>query len=126
MEVVTTTSEKYADSFGFTQQEVSEALREYGLQAAEAEVKEWYDGFSFGKKTDIYNPWSIINYLDKRIFSAYWANTSSNSLVGKLIREGSKDVRGKGDTAGREDTGGGGCVIEANRREKGNRLFMIN
>ncbi|MCM1542597.1 MAG: ATP-binding protein [Blautia sp.] len=93
LEVVNTTSTKYQDSFGFTQQEVSAALKEYGISDQEAEVKKWYDGFIFGKQTDIYNPWSIINYLDKRIFSPYWANTSSNSLAGKLIREGSRDIK---------------------------------
>ena len=93
LEVVTTTSEKYADAFGFTQKEVSAALSEFGLSDQEDGVKDWYDGFSFGKKTDIYNPWSIINFLDKRKFLSYWANTSSNSLVGNLIREGSKNVK---------------------------------
>ena len=91
--VVTTTSNKYADSFGFTQEEVSEALKEFGLEDMEGNVRKWYDGFTFGNKTDIYNPWSIINFLDERKLSTYWANTSSNSLVGKLIREGSKDVK---------------------------------
>lgn len=93
LEVVTTTSNKYANMFGFTQQEVSAALREFGLSGMEDNVRDWYDGFTFGEKTDIYNPWSIINFLDKSRFSTYWANTSSNSLVGKLIREGSKDVK---------------------------------
>jgi len=93
LEVVTTTSEKYEDSFGFTQDEVWEALKEYGLYGRRAQVRHWYDGFTFGKKSDIYNPWSIINYLDKRRFSPYWANTSSNSLVGKMIREGSPDLK---------------------------------
>ncbi len=91
--VVTTTSEKYEDSFGFTQEEVWEALKEYGLYEERENVRTWYDGFTFGKKRDIYNPWSIIGYLDKRKFTTYWANTSSNSLVGKLIREGSADVK---------------------------------
>lgn len=91
--VVTTTSNKYTDSFGFTQEEVSSALSEYQLSDMEDKVKFWYDGFTFGKKTDIYNPWSITNFLDEKKFNTYWANTSSNSLVGKLIREGSKDVK---------------------------------
>ena len=73
--------------------EVTAALQEYGLTQKEAQVKDWYDGFTFGSTKNIYNPWSIINYLKKRIFSAYWANTSSNSLVSKLIREGSKDIK---------------------------------
>lgn len=91
--VVTTTSDLYADSFGFTQQEVWDALDEYDLSLKKETVREWYDGFTFGQKTDIYNPWSILNYLKFRKFSSYWANTSSNSLVGKLIREGTADVK---------------------------------
>ncbi len=56
-------------------------------------MKEWYDGFTFGSRTDIYNPWSIINFLDKKRVGTYWANTSSNSLVGKLVREGSRNIK---------------------------------
>ena len=93
LEVVTTTSNKYADIFGFTQEEVSEALKEFGLEDMENCVKDWYDGFTFGNITDMYNPWSIINFLEKKKLSTYWANTSSNSLAGKLIREGSKDIK---------------------------------
>ena len=93
LEVVTTTSEKYSDSFGFTQDEVWEALKEYGLSDDRDRVKSWYDGFTFGQTSDIYNPWSIINFLGKHKLSTYWANTSSNSLVGKLIREGSRSVK---------------------------------
>ncbi len=93
LEVVTTTSEKYADCFGFTEEEVFASLDEYGLSERKQEVKSWYDGFTFGSKTDIYNPWSIINYLDKKKIGVYWANTSSNGLVGKLLREGSKDTK---------------------------------
>ncbi|MEZ3435935.1 MAG: ATP-binding protein [Lachnospiraceae bacterium] len=93
LEVVTATSEKYQDKFGFTQQEVSDALKEYGLSEKEDNVRDWYDGFTFGSQSDIYNPWSIINYLDKKTFSTYWANTSSNSLVGKLIREGNRNIK---------------------------------
>ena len=95
MEVVTTTSEKYSDSFGFTEEEVWEALKEYGLYGERERVKSWYDGFTFGRIRDIYNPWSIINYLDKRMLTTYWANTSSNSLAGKLIREGSAETKMK-------------------------------
>ena len=86
LEVVSTTSEKYATDFGFTESEVYAAMDEYGLTDKEF-VKFWYDGFIFGQIPDIYNPWSIINYLDKKKMMTYWANTSSNSLVGKLIRE---------------------------------------
>ncbi len=93
IEVVTTTSSKYTDIFGFTQQEVSDALYEFGLSEKEEDVKNWYDGFTFGGKTDIYNPWSILNFLNSRKLAAYWTNTSSNSLAGKLVREGSRDVK---------------------------------
>ena len=91
--VVTTTTERYTDSFGFTQDEVNQALKEYGLYEQVAEVKKWYDGFVFGTTKDIYNPWSILNFLENRKFATYWANTSSNSLVEKLIREGSANVK---------------------------------
>lgn len=93
LEVVTTTSEKYAYSFGFTEEEVFAALDEYGLSDRKSDVKSWYDGFTFGGKTDIYNPWSILNYLDKKVFETYWANSSSNSLVSKLLQESGKGVK---------------------------------
>ncbi|MDY3919675.1 MAG: AAA family ATPase [Candidatus Limivivens sp.] len=93
LKVVTTTSDEYADSFGFTEKEVFDALDEYGLSAKKPEVKYWYDGFIFGKQEDIYNPWSILNYLDTGRLAAYWANTSSNSLVGKLLREGNRRIK---------------------------------
>ena len=93
LKVITTTSEEYAESFGFTEKEVFDALDEMGMTENRGRVKRWYDGFTFGSKTDIYNPWSIINYLDTGKFRPYWANTSSNSLVGKLIREGTKNVK---------------------------------
>ena len=93
LKVVTTTSNEYAGSFGFTEEEVFGALDECGLSDKKAEVKEWYDGFTFGNVADIYNPWSILNYLDTGRVTTYWANTSSNSLAGKLIREGNKTVK---------------------------------
>ncbi len=93
LEVVSTTSEKYADSFGFTEEEVFAALDEFGLTDQKQSVKDWYDGFMFGNRKDIYNPWSIINFIDKGKVGAYWANTSSNSLVEKLVREGSRKVK---------------------------------
>ncbi len=93
LNVVTITSNEYADSFGFTEEEVFCALDEYGMSEKKMEVKQWYDGFTFGNVTDIYNPWSILNYLSKKRLAAYWANTSSNSLAGKLIREGDKGIK---------------------------------
>ena len=93
LEVVTTTSNKYADCFGFTEEEVFASLDEFGLSDYKQQVKYWYDGFTFGGRADIYNPWSIINFLDKQRVGTYWANSSSNSLAGKLIREGSSDIK---------------------------------
>ncbi len=93
LKVITTTSNRYADSFGFTEEEVFAALDEQGMPDKKEEVKTWYDGFTFGEKTDIYNPWSIINYLDAGKVGAYWANSSSNGLVSKLLQEGSKRVK---------------------------------
>ena len=93
LEVVTTTSEKYSDCFGFSEKEVFAALEEYALLDRKQQVKEWYDGFSFGKRKDIYNPWSVINFLDKRKAGAYWANSSANSLVEKLLRQGNTGIK---------------------------------
>lgn len=93
LQVVTTTSNKYADCFGFTEEEVLNSLKEYGLEDRKDEVKKWYDGFCFGNMKDIYNPWSILNYLDNRAAAPYWVNTSSNHLIGKLLQEGNKQVK---------------------------------
>ena len=93
LEVVTTTSDKYETVFGFTEEEVFTALDEYGYSDKKEEIKSWYDGFVFGKQRDIYNPWSILNFLDKGKISTYWANSSSNGLVGKLIREGNRSIK---------------------------------
>lgn len=93
LEVVTTTSEKYEECFGFTEQEVFAALDEFGFADRKWEVKEWYDGFIFGRARDIYNPWSILNFLDKGKIAAYWANTSSNGLIGELLRKANKEIK---------------------------------
>lgn len=93
LRVVTVTTDKYEEVFGFTEKEVYAALDEYGLSDKRDEVKDWYDGFVFGVKKDIYNPWSIINYLGKGKADTYWVNTSSNSLAGKLVREGSPKLK---------------------------------
>ncbi len=95
LRVVTTTSNLYADCFGFTEEEVFAALDEYGMSDKKDEVKQWYDGFTFGEHRDIYNPWSITNYLDERRLYPYWASTSSNGLVSRLIRTASADVKEK-------------------------------
>ena len=93
LEVITTTSDKYATAFGFAEEEVFAALDECGYSDRKDAVKRWYDGFIFGEHKDIYNPWSILNFLAKGKIATYWVNTSSNSLVNKLIREGNKRVK---------------------------------
>ncbi len=95
LRVVTTTSDLYADCFGFTEEEVFAALDEYEMSDKKDEVKHWYDGFTFGEYRDIYNPWSITNYLKEKKLRAYWAATSSNGLVSRLIRTASVDVKEK-------------------------------
>jgi len=92
LNVVTTTSDEYASCFGFTEEEVFRAMDEFELTNKD-EVKHWYDGFTIGQLTDIYNPWSIICFLDKKKLKPYWANTSSNGLVSQLIRKGSRDIK---------------------------------
>ena len=98
LKVVTTTSDEYMDSFGFTENEVFDALEECGLASEKEEVKKWYDGFIFGTHEDIYNPWSILNFLDTGKYKTYWANTSSNSLIGKLLQEGNSRIKEKFET----------------------------
>ena len=93
LEVVTTTAGKYETAFGFTEEEVFCALENFGLEKEKEEVKWWYDGFVFGTYKDIYNPWSILNFLDTGIYGTYWANTSSNALVNKLVREGNSEIK---------------------------------
>ena len=94
LEVVTTTSEKYASCFGFTEKEVFASLDLMGLGSEKAGVKKWYDGFTFGNYTDIYNPWSITKFLStKGRYSAYWVDTSGNGLINSLVQEGSASVK---------------------------------
>ena len=91
--VVTTTSNQYETAFGFTEGEVFNALDEQGLSEKKQEVKSWYDGFTFGDSRDIYNPWSIINYLKYKKFTTYWADSSSNGLINNLIQKGSPYIK---------------------------------
>lgn len=93
LKVVTTTSDEYGTSFGFTTDEVLASLEEFGLSEEKEKVQNWYDGFSFGKHSGIYNPWSILNYLDTGFFMAYWANTSSNTLVSRLLQGANPDIK---------------------------------
>lgn len=93
LKVITTTSEKYKTAFGFTEDEVFDALEEFGLQDQKDEVKKWYDGFRFGDRDSIYNPWSITQFLDEKRLAPYWMNTSSNQLVSNLIQKGSPRIK---------------------------------
>ena len=93
LNVVTTTSREYETCFGFTEQEVFWALETMGMSEEKQLVKSWYDGFVFGSRKDIYNPWSITNYLDKKQLRPYWADTSSNGLINRLIRRSSPEIK---------------------------------
>ena len=92
--VVTTTSEMYATAFGFTEGEMFTSLEQQGFdEEAKREVKNWYDGFTFGSATDIYNPWSVTNFLNTGKYETWWANTSGNGLIGKLLRTGEPEIK---------------------------------
>ncbi|MCD8078243.1 MAG: ATP-binding protein [Lachnospiraceae bacterium] len=93
LRVVTSTTPLYETVFGFTEEEVFTALKTYDLESQKDEVKYWYDGFRFGDRTDIYNPWSILNLLSEKRLKPYWMNTSGNALVGNLVREGSLKIK---------------------------------
>ena len=90
--VITSSTNIYEDVFGFTENEVFHAMDKIGLADKES-VKLWYDGFVFGKLKDIYNPWSITQYLRTGKTDLYWANTSSNGLISKLLRESEYDFK---------------------------------
>lgn len=93
-EVITTTSSKYAVHFGFTEQEVFEALDEMGLEKEKDGVKQWYDGFTFGNVNDIYNPWSIMSFINNNgVYDTYWADTSGNGLISSLIQKGTVNIK---------------------------------
>lgn len=93
LKIVTTTSEEYQHAFGFTESEVFRALDEFHYSDKREYVKNWYDGFIFGRESDIYNPWSITNFLDTGKFDTYWANTSANGLIGALLQQGNTEIK---------------------------------
>lgn len=93
LKVITVTSNRYASDFGFTEDEVQDALEEYGLADQKEAVKQWYDGFRFGSISCIYNPWSVLNFLAERKLASYWVNTSSNKMIGELVRYGSREIK---------------------------------
>lgn len=94
LDVITTTSDKYETSFGFTEEEVFAAIEDAGLGEQKQKVKRWYDGFTFGSCTDIYNPWSIVSFINKKgKYDTYWSNTSGNGLVNQLIQKGTPGIK---------------------------------
>ena len=93
LKVITVTSDEYSKCFGFTEDEVFAALEEQGLSSEKEKVKLWYDGFTFGESRDIYNPWSIINFLDEKKYKTYWADSSSNGLINSLVQKGSPYIK---------------------------------
>ncbi len=93
--VITTTSERYADCFGFTETEVFNALEQFGMSGQKENVRKWYDGFTFGQWKDVYNPWSITNFLKEKQLKPYWAATSSNGLVSKMLQTASPEIKTK-------------------------------
>ena len=106
LEVVPTTSDKYAAAFGFTEEEVFEALKRQGFgEKDRREVKEWADGFTFGGITDMYNPWSVMNFLDKGKIDESRANASENSLVETLLQRGDPEIKSQFESLMK-----GGCV----------------
>ncbi len=92
LRVVTTTAEAYETSFGFTEDEVFAAMDEMGRSDKDG-VKQWYDGFVFGRTPNIYNPWSVVNYLKEGALKPYWANTSGNALVSSCIAHGDRSLK---------------------------------
>ena len=93
LKVITVTSNEYSKCFGFTEDEVFAALEEQGLSSEKEKVKLWYDGFIFGESRDIYNPWSIINFLDEKKYKTDWADSSSNGLINSLVKTGSSYIK---------------------------------
>ena len=93
LKVITVESDEYSDTFGFSEEEVFLALDDFNLSDKKQIVKEWYDGFTFGSQRDIYNPWSIINFLENKKIDTYWADTSSNSLINHLIKKSVPEIK---------------------------------
>ena len=98
LNVVSITSDSFAEHFGFVPGEVEQMLKDYGLEDNLETVRQWYDGYQFGE-TEVYNPWSVINYVnscyrDKKAFAKpYWSNTSSNSIVRNLVEHADVSVK---------------------------------
>ncbi|MCL2073782.1 MAG: ATP-binding protein [Marinilabiliaceae bacterium] len=98
LDVISILEDRYDEYFGFTQNEVDVMLKHYNLENKRDSVKDWYDGYLFGRK-EVYNPWSVINCLSRFVENPqrdpkpYWANTSSNDIVKRLLEKSNADVR---------------------------------
>ena len=84
-------SDDYTDSYGLTEEEVEKSLKDYGIEAEISNVKDWYDGYRFGD-SEVYNPWSIINFLRFKELRAYWVDTSGNDLINDVLKQITKDT----------------------------------
>ncbi len=95
LNVCTVAVDQYATAFGFTEEEVFASMDEFemGSEKEKMGVKNWYDGFTIGNHHDIYNPWSITNFLRQKVFKTYWVNTSSNGMAGSLLQQADKNVK---------------------------------
>ena len=84
-------SDVYTDSYGLTEEEVEKSLKDYGIEAEISKVKDWYDGYKFGD-SEVYNPWSILNFLQDKELRAYWVDTSGNDLINDVLKKITKDT----------------------------------
>ena len=84
-------SEMYTDSYGLTEEEVVKSLKDYGIEQEISNVKDWYDGYKFGD-SEVYNPWSILNFLDFKELRAYWVDTSGNDLIKDVLKNITKNT----------------------------------
>ena len=84
-------SDVYTDSYGLTEEEVEKSLKDYGIGAEILKVKDWYDGYKFGD-SEVYNPWSILNFLQDKELRAYWVDTSGNDLINDVLKKITKDT----------------------------------
>ena len=91
LKVDTILNKKYSEYFGLLESEVVEMLDYFGMKYKIEEVKEWYNGYIFGER-EVYNPWSIVNYIDNREIKAYWANVSGNTLLENMLNHAGESV----------------------------------
>ena len=84
-------SDDYTDSYGLTEEEVEKSLKDYGIGQEISKVKDWYDGYKFGD-SEVYNPWSILNFLQDKELRAYWVDTSGNDLINNVLKMKNKNI----------------------------------